>query len=93
MLKIDVLKTQRTSIEATISGHISNSARVHSANQIIEASRDLSKEEIDTKLSEADLPSLVELGKITLSGLMDLSMLHRKLRKLKKKISQLENIG
>lgn len=90
MTRAEELKIELEAVESKIAAHPFSSKEVMAANRVIESVTPTDKDKIGEELLASNLPSLEQMGRITLRGLFQWGRLHRHQKKLQQKISKLQ---
>lgn len=95
-MHLEQLRTELSQVESDIAAHSFRTDDVLAAHAIIDiaSSGDAppDREAIGAELLAQDLPSLEQLGRTTAKGLYSWGRLHRRQKKLQKKIARRENL-
>lgn len=88
MTRRDRAAARLAAVEVAIASHPLSSPPVRDAFEVIERHGKENSAEISRELSERDLPSLVELGRIQVRSTFSWWNLHRRQRALRKKLGR-----
>jgi hypothetical protein len=84
----DELRSELQEVEALISAHPLASQRIRAAHQLVDNRESGDAADIDQQLADQGLPSVEELGRVQVAGSWSWWKLHRRRRKLERKIER-----
>jgi hypothetical protein len=87
------LRAELDEVEALITAHPLASRRVRDAHAVVEAGRSRGAREVDRELTAAGLPTTEELGRAQVAGAWSWWRLHRRRRRLERRIARGSGTG
>jgi hypothetical protein len=85
---VDGLRAELEEVEALISAHPLASPRIRAAHEIVGNEESGDAADIDRQLADDGLPSVEELGRTQVAGSWSWWKLHRRRRKLRRRIER-----